>query len=92
MNSMSDTNRGAIDKQIRKAADMIHQRIKMAALGMQEAQTYWRRIRGVRQDFGRDEGYFEGFEHGLNAAKLHIEDAMQAFVDGELVEEVLGDA
>lgn len=62
---------------------MIHTRIKVAALGMQEAQSYW---------IGRGEGYFEGFEHGLNASKLHIEDAMQAFVDGELVEEVLGDA
>ena len=82
-NSMSDTNRGAIDKQIRIAADMIHQRMKMAALGMQEADTWWA---------GKDDRYFEGFEHGLNAAKLHIEDAMQAFVDRELVEEVLGDA
>ena len=89
---MDSTARKKIESQIRRAADMIHTRIKVAALGMQEAQTYWRRIRGVRQDFGRDDRYFEGFEHGLNAAKLHIEDAMQAFVDGELVEEVLGDA
>ncbi len=62
---------------------MIHTRIKVAALGMQEAQTYW---------IGKDDRYYEGFEDGLNASKLHIEDAMQAFVDGELVEEVLGDA
>jgi len=55
----------------------------LAALGMQEADTWWA---------GKDDRYFEGFEHGLNAAKLHIEDAMQAFVDRELVEEVLGDA
>jgi hypothetical protein len=89
---MDSTARKKIESQIRRAVDMIHTRIKVAALGMQEAQTYWRRIRGVRQDFGRDDRYFEGFEHGLNAAKLHIEDAMQAFVDGELVEEVLGDA
>jgi len=80
---MDSTARKKIESQIRRAADMIHTRIKVAALGMQEAQTYW---------IGRDDGYFEGFEHGLNAAKLHIEDAMQAFVDGELVEEALGDA
>jgi len=31
-----------------------------------------------------------GFADGLNAAKLHIEDAMQAFIDGELLEELIG--
>ena len=78
---MADTNRGAIDKQIRKASEMIHMRLKIAALAMQEADTWWA---------GKDDRYFEGFEDGLNAAKLHIEDAMQAFVDRELVEELIG--
>lgn len=62
---------------------MVHIRLKVAALGMNEADTWWA---------GKDDRYFEGFEDGLNASKLHIEDAMQAFVDGELVEEILGDA
>jgi hypothetical protein len=84
---MDSTARKKIERQIRRAADMIHTRIKVAALGMQEAQTYW-----MGKDGGYYDGYFEGFEHGLNASKLHIEDAMQAFVDGELVDEVLGDA
>ena len=80
---MADTSRHKINKQIRRATAMIHKRLKIAALGMQEADTWWA---------GKDDRYFEGFEDGLNASKLHIEDAMQAFVDGELVEEVLGDA
>lgn len=80
---MDSTGRKRIESQIRKAADMVHIRLKVAALGMHEADTWWA---------GKDDRYFEGFEDGLNASKLHIEDAMQAFVDGELVEEILGDA
>jgi len=80
MTRHNGVHREAIDPQIRQAANMVHMKIKMAALGMQEAQTFWK---------GRDEGYFEGFEAGLDAAKLHIEDAMQAFVDGELIELML---
>jgi hypothetical protein len=76
MTRHNGVHREAIDPQMRQAANMVHMKIKMAALGMQEAQTYW---------MGKDDRYFEGFEDGLNAAKLHIEDAMQAFVDGELV-------
>ena len=80
MTRHNGTHREAIEPQIRQAANMIHMKIKMAALGMQEAQTYW---------IGKDDRYFEGFEDGLNAAKLHLEDAMQAFVEGELVNEFM---
>lgn len=80
MNTSNGTHREAINVQIRQAVVMIHKRIKESALGMQEAEGFWD---------GKDEGYFEGFGDGLNAAKLHIEDAMQAFVDGELIEPIL---
>lgn len=76
MTTNNGTQREAIDPQIRQAANMIHMKLKMAALAMQEAQDF---------HAGKDDRYFEGFEDGLNASKLHIEDAMQAFVDGELV-------
>ena len=78
---MDSTARKKIESQMRRAADMIHTRLKIAALAMQEADTWWA---------GKDDRYFEGFEDGLNAAKLHIEDAMQAFIDGELLEELIG--
>ena len=80
---MDSTARKKIESQTRKAAEMVHLRVKMAAIGAQEATEYWG---------GKDDRYFEGFEDGLNACKLHIEDAMQAFVDGDLIEEVIGDA
>ena len=80
MTRHNGTHREAIEPQMRQAANMIHMKLKMSALGMQEAQTYW---------MGKDDRYFEGFEDGLNAAKLHIEDAMQAFVDGELIDLIL---
>jgi hypothetical protein len=80
MTRHNGTHRQAIEPQMRQAANVIHTKIKMAALGMQEAQTHW---------MGKDDRYFEGFEDGLNAAKLHIEDAMQAFVDGELIDLML---
>lgn len=78
---MSDNNRKAITAPTRKAAELIHLRIKESALTMNEATQYWG---------GKDDRYFEGFEDGLNATRLHIEDAIQAFFDKELLEEVLG--
>lgn len=80
MTRHNGTHREAIKPQMRQAANLIHMKVKMAALGMQEAQTFW---------IEKDDRYFEGFEDGLNAAKLHIEDAMQAFVDGELIDLML---
>ena len=77
---MQETARPAIGPDARKAADMIHIRLKNAALGMQEAQDFWT---------GKDDRYYEGFEDGLNAAKLHIEDALQAFMSGELLMELV---
>lgn len=80
MSRHNGTHREAIEPQMRQAANLIHMKVKMAALGMREASDYWH---------PSDDRYFEGFEDGLNAAKLHIEDAMQAFVDGELIDLVL---
>lgn len=77
---MQETARPAIGPDARKAADMIHVRLKEAALGMQEAQQFWK---------GRDDGYYEGFEAGLDAAKLHVEDALQAFMSAELLMELV---
>ena len=76
-----DNNRKAISKPARQAAELIHIRIKESALGMDEAKRYWG---------GKDDRYFEGFEDGLNATRLHVEDAIEAFLDRELLEEVLG--
>ena len=77
---MSDNNRKAITAPARQAAELIHLRVKQSALGMVEATQFWG---------GKDDRYFEGFEDGLNATRLHIEDAVQAFLDRELLEEIL---
>lgn len=77
---MSDNNRKAISAPARQAAELIHLRVKQSALGAIEATQFWG---------GKDDRYFEGFEDGLNATRLHIEDAVQAFLDKELLEEIL---
>ena len=72
-------SREAISANTRKAADLILTRLRSASAGANESKEWWG---------GKDDRYFEGFEDGITSAGLHVQDALQAFFDGELLSEL----